>query len=91
MLGDFRKGLRTYRDDLRNAIATDDYTTAKRCVHTLKGMCLQFGANEAGAMAAELEANTSSIADIARRAEPLIAILDGLDAALAARDVTTTA
>ena len=88
MLGDLRKGLRNYRDQLRTSIATDDYTTASRALHTLKGMCLQFGASTAGAMAAELEAQSESIADIARGAEPLIAVLDELDAALAERDVT---
>ncbi len=91
MLGDFRKGLRTYRDQLRTSISTDDYATASRAIHTLKGMCLQFGASTAGAMAAELEAGSESLADIARGAEPLIAVLDDLDAALAARDVTVTA
>ncbi len=55
MLEKFAIGLQQGCDSLRIGLHEDDLVSAGKAAHTLKGLCLNFGADQVGNLAAEIE------------------------------------
>ena len=86
LLAKFVAGQRCFSDYVADAIAEDDWVSAERLAHTLKGLAAQIGAHALSAMAEQFELairrRAAAViivpleAEIARRLQELIAALD---------------
>ncbi len=85
LLRKFSDGQRDFPARLANALGMDDWRTAERLVHTLKGLCAQIGAQELRAMAESLEQclkNHESKESITASLETILPPLTALIAAI---------
>ncbi len=64
MLLTFSANMHKYRDDLAAAMGAGDLKQARRTAHALKGLCAQFGAARASALAKFIEMDAASLGDI---------------------------
>ncbi len=86
LLRKFSDGQRNFPARLANALGMDDWQTAERLVHTLKGLCAQIGAQELRAMAESLEqclknheSKESITASLATISPPLLALIAAIN------------
>jgi len=91
MLLTFAANMLGYQKDLAAAIGAADLKQAKRTAHALKGLCAQFGAVRASAMAKFIEVDAGALAEIEPILPALANTIRETEKALAARRVRVEA
>lgn len=84
MLLTFSTNMHKYLDDLTTAMSAGDLKQARRIAHALKGLCAQFGAVRASALAKFIEMDAASLSDVSL-------VLPGLAETIAATEKALTA